>query len=208
MNNRVLLSIFILSHLFLVFFAKELLETNDVIFNSLSENLTFEQIEDVIAFKRHWGWIFYLFIPIVLVGKILLIAGILDVGCFLFDKRIRFKRILNIVVRTEFIFLLVIIFKTLWFYFYKTEYTLEDLQFFFPLSVLNLVGYEGIKPWFVYPLQVLNLFELAYWVILAYLLDKAINDHSFKGMSIVASSYGVSLLIWVVGVMFFTLNIS
>jgi len=104
--------------------------------------------------------------------------------------------------------LLVIIFKTAWFYFFQTDYNLEDLQYFYPLSALNIVGYEGLQPWFIYPVQVFNLFELAYWVILAYLIDKELNENTVKGMSIVASSYGVSLLIWVVGVMFFTLNMS
>lgn len=76
------------------------------------------------------------------------------------------------------------------------------------MSALNIIGYEGLQPWFIYPFQVLNLFELAYWVILAYLIGKELNENTDKGMSIVVSSYGVSLLIWVVGVMFFTLNIS
>ncbi len=77
------------------------------------------------------------------------------------------------------------------------------------MSALNIIGYEGLEPWFIYPLQVLNLFELAYWFIIAFLLNKEINDtESTKGLQIVVSSYGVSLLIWVVGVMFFTLNMS
>ncbi len=65
-----------------------------------------------------------------------------------------------------------------------------------------------MQPWFIYPFQVFNLFELAYWFILAYLIGKELNENTDKGFSIVASSYGVSLLIWVVGVMFFTLNMS
>lgn len=105
--------------------------------------------------------------------------------------------------------MLVIVFKTAWFYFLQTDYNLEDLQYFYPLSALNIVGYEGLQPWFIYPFQILNLFELAYWLILAYLIGEEINDtESTKGLQIVASSYGISLLIWVIGVMFFTLNIS
>ncbi|WP_296344452.1 hypothetical protein [Winogradskyella sp.] len=140
--------------------------------------------------------------------KILIIATILDLGCFIFNKKIKFKKIFNIVVKAEFIFLLVIIFKTAWFYFFQTNYTLEDLQYFYPLSAINIVGYEGIDAWWVYPLQVLNLFELAYWLVLGYLLGKALNSNFDKGISIVASSYGVALLIWVVGIMFFTLSAS
>jgi hypothetical protein len=70
------------------------------------------------------------------------------------------------------------------------------------------VGYEGILTWFIYPFQVINLFEFAYWFILASLISKELKTTTSKGFSIVASSYGVALLIWVVGVMFFTLNMS
>ncbi|AUS06532.1 hypothetical protein [Pseudotamlana carrageenivorans] len=76
------------------------------------------------------------------------------------------------------------------------------------LSALNIIGYEGLQTWFIYPFQVLNLFELAYWFILAFLIGKEIHENTDKGMAIVASSYGIGLLIWVVGVMFITLNMS
>lgn len=148
----------------------------------------------------------FLFFTII---KVSIISTILDVGCFFFGKEIKYKKLFNIVVKAEFIFLLVIVFKTAWFYFLQTDYNLEDLQYFYPLSALNIVGYEGLQPWFIYPFQILNLFELAYWLILAYLIGEEINDtESTKGLQIVASSYGISLLIWVIGVMFFTLNIS
>ena len=70
---------------------------------------------------------------------------------------------------------------------------MEDLQYFYPLYALSIIGYEGLQPWFVYPFQVLNLFELAYWFILAYLLGKELESTTDKGLSIVASSYGVGL---------------
>lgn len=77
--------------------------------------------------------------------------------------------------------MLVIVFKIAWFYFFQLNYTLEDIQYFYPFSALNIVGYEGLQPWFVYPIQVLNLFELAYWFILAYLIGTySYFDFSFK----------------------------
>tara|TARA_R110002033_G_C3777237_1_gene228893 strand:- start:345 stop:635 length:291 start_codon:yes stop_codon:yes gene_type:complete len=51
-------------------------------------------------------------------------------------------------------------------------------------------------------------FEVAYWLILAYLLGKELNITLNKGLNIIASSYGVGLIIWVVAVMFFILNMS
>lgn len=92
---------------------------------------------------------------------------------------------------------------------FQTNYTLEDLQYFYPLSALNIVGYKGLESWFIYPLQVLNLFELAYWLLLAYFIGKLAFTEKDKGkpmdlgFKIVASSYGSALLLWVVVVMFY-----
>ena len=198
----------IISTFIISFFLEELLDFNNIYRSSLAERLTFEQIENVIVFQNKWKWIKYFIIPIFLLIKTGLIAFVLDAGCFFFNKEVKYKQLFNIVVKAEFVFLLVIIFKTLWFYVFQQDYTLEDLQYFYPLSAINITGYEGLQPWFVYPLQVLNLFELAYWGILAYLLGKTLKISTNKGLSIVAGSYGVGLLIWVVAVMFLTLNVT
>lgn len=190
------------------YFSKEILNTDKLVINSLLEQLTNEKIEEVLSARDKWQWISYIILPLILLLKVSIIAAILDAGCFFFNKDIKYKTLFNIVVKAEFIFLLVIICKTLWFYVFQQNYTLEDLQYFYPLSAINITGYDNLKPWFVYPLQMLNLFEVAYWFILAYLLGKEFKEDIYKGLTIVASSYGVGLVIWVVAVMFFTLNMS
>ena len=190
------------------YISSKILTSEELVILSLSESFTFEQINDIIGFQEKWEWLGYALVPLLLLLKTSIISAILDAGCFFFDKEIKYKKLFNIAVKAEFVFLLVIVFKTAWFYFFQTDYNLEDLQYFYPLSALNIIGYEGLQPWFIYPFQVLNLFELAYWLVLAYLIGKELNENTDKGFSIVASSYGVSLLIWAVGVMFFTLNMS
>lgn len=188
--------------------SNKLLNSNKLLVDSLIEQFPTDQVQELLTFQQKWEWLTYVILPLLLLLKIAIITAILDLGCFLFNKEIKYKKLFNIVVKAEFIFLLAIIIKTAWFYFYQTNYTLEDLQYFYPFSALSLIGHEGLQPWFVYPFQVLNLFELAYWFILAYLLGKELESTTDKGLSIVASSYGVGLLIWVVGVMFLTLNMS
>ena len=56
-------------------------------------------------------------------------------------------------LKAEFIFLLPMVFKTAWFYFFKKDYTLEELQNYMPLSLESLFGYENFEPWYIYPLQ-------------------------------------------------------
>tara|TARA_B110000503_G_scaffold137127_1_gene220780 strand:- start:911 stop:1537 length:627 start_codon:yes stop_codon:yes gene_type:complete len=208
MKKKYTFFILIILYLLLSILSKYILNTEKLIVNNLSDFLTQNQIDTIIDNRKSWSWLSYALLPLLLLLKVSIIASILDVGCFFFEKEIKYKRLFNIVTQAEFVFILVIIFKTTWFYSFQTNYTLEDLQTFYPLSALNIVGSQGLKTWFIYPFQVLNLFEVAYWFVLAYLIGKEINDTTEKGLSIVASSYGVGLLIWVVGVMFLTLNMS
>lgn len=208
-NNNLIIFIFLsILIILLTTLSKNILNFEEILANSLSYQLTKEQIYDILNLRDEWKWIEYVTTPILLLIKISIISAVLDAGCFFFEKEIKYKKLFNIVLKAEFVFLLVIIFKTIWFYFFKTNYVLEDIQNFFPFSLLNIIGYKDLETWFIYPFQVINLFEAVYWLVLAFLIGKEINDTTKKGLSIVASSYGIGLLIWVVGVMFFTLNMN
>jgi hypothetical protein len=208
MKNTTLFIVLVVCTIAIGYGSKTLLDTDTLLLNSLAEQLTQEQLEQTLNQQSKWQWVGYAIIPILLLLKISITAAIIDVGCFFFDKEIKYKTVFNIVVKAEFVFLLVIVFKTVWFYVFQQDYGLNDLQNFYPLSALNITGYNGLETWFIYPFQVLNLFEIAYWFILAYLLGKKLHIKTEKSLNIIASSYGVSLVIWVVGVMFLTLNMS
>ncbi len=193
--------------LIITFLSKFILNTDELLFNSLSEQLTKNQINEALIFNEKWQWVSYIFIPILLFIKIGLISSVLYMGLFFFNQQISYKNLFTTVTKAEFIFIGAGILKLIWFSF-QEQYTLQDVQYFFPLSALSIVGHEGLSPWFLYPFQTLNLFELAYWLVLAYLIGKQIKISTDKALKIVASSYGSSLLIWIVAVMFFTLNAS
>ena len=129
----------------------------------------------------------------------------LYIWLFFNNKDIKFKELFLVVVKAEFIFLVVGIIKLVYLA-SSSDLTFEDIQYYQPLSALSIVGYDEIAAWFIYPLQILNLFELAYWILLAYLLARQVQvtvDNAFK---VVLGSYGSALVIWVVFIMFLTLN--
>lgn len=184
------------------------MKIDELLANSLYEIFTEQKVEEILT-NPNRSWLSFVIIPFFLLLKITTVSLLLDFGFFLFRKDVRFKNLVTIVIYSEFIFIIVIIVSIFWFFYIKTDYTLEDIQYFYPLSALSLIGYEEIEPWFIYPLQVLNLFEIAYWFTLAYLISKELNDTvSTIGLQIVASSYGIGLLIWVITIMFLTLSIS
>ncbi|WP_430408585.1 hypothetical protein [Kordia sp.] len=184
------------------------LGTETLLVNSLADIYTQEQLAQTLAFQNKWQWVGYVATPLLLLLKISIIALVLDAGMFFFDKQLKYKYIFSAVVKAEFVFLLVIIVKTAWLYLLVPNYTFEDVQYFYPLSALSIVGYQGIEAWFMYPLQTLNVFEIAYWFLLAYFIGKQLKISYGKRFAIVASSYGVALVIWVVGIVFLTLHVS
>ncbi len=171
MKNYQFLLLTLLTVVF-TFLSKELLNTDGLVANSLAEQLTSEQLNKVLNFNEKWQWVGYALIPIFLLIKIAIIAAVIDIGCFFLNKEIKYKRLFYLVTKAEFIFLLVIVFKTAWFYVFQQDYDLDDLQYFYPLSALNIIGYQGLEAWFIYPMQVINVFELAYWFLLALLIGK------------------------------------
>lgn len=190
-------------------FTNVLLDFKGLLYNSLSEQFSAKQIKHIFELQDKWRWVWYPMFSILLLIKTSLIASALYIGTFFFSKTpVTFKQLWAIVVSAEFVFLLVPVFKIVWFYFFQTHYKLKDIQYFYPLSALNIVGYKDLEPWFIYPFQMLNLFELAYWLILAYYIGKATQTNMDNGLKIVAYSYGPALLLWVVTIMFFTLNYS
>ena len=201
--------IFSISLILLSEITNKALDFKGLLYNSLAEKLTNKQIQHFFEFQEKWQWVGYAIVPIMVLIKTSLIASALYIGTFFFSRvAVTFKQLWGFVLTAEFVFLLVPVFKIVWFYFFQTNYKLEDIQYFYPLSALNIVGYKDLEPWFVYPFQTLNLFELAYWLILAYYIGKATQTSMDKGLKIVAYSYGLALLLWVVTIMFFTLNYS
>ncbi len=111
---------------------KYALKIDLLIYNSLSDKLTQDQIKGIINIQEKWQWISYVAIPLLFLLKIYLIASVLFIGTFFFSKiNLTFKQLKNVVIKSEFIFLIVSFTKVVWFYFFQTNYTLEDIQFFF-----------------------------------------------------------------------------
>jgi hypothetical protein len=185
------------------------LDLKVLLYNSLSEQLTPKQLSHYFEFQDKWRWVSYILIFIFIVVKTIVITSILYVGIFVFNKTTRsFKELWIIAIDSEFIFLLVPVCKIIWFYFFQTDYKLTDIQYFFPLSTINITGYENISPWYIYPLQTINVFEFAYIIYLSYQIGHLTKTNADTGLKIVSFSYLPALFLWVTMVMFFTLNFS
>jgi len=209
-NNFWLLLVITISLILLAFIYNYYLDSRELLYNFYSNQLTKEQIEKLIAKQKEWAWIGYISIPAMILLRSNLVAICLTIGAFFYDmeRKTPFKHFFRIALIGEFVLIFVGLVKLLYFLFVKTDYTLQDLQQYYPLSYINFLDIEKLQPWLIYPLQTINLFELAYFLVLVYGLNKLLKNKYWKSFEITVVSYGTGLVIWIGLVMFLTLNIS
>ncbi len=209
-NNFSLFFLLLVFNLLIVFFTNYLLNTEDLLINFYSEQLAKDQLEQLLENQQKWAWLGYAILPLLILIRVSLVSFCLSIGLFLYDieNKIQFKQFFRIALVGEFVLVFVGVFKLIYFYFFKIEFTLQELQQFYPLSYINFLDVENLEPWLVYPLQTINLFEIMYFFVLVYGMHKLLKNNYWKSFEITAASYGTGLLIWLGLVMFLTLNIS
>jgi len=114
-----------------------------------------------------------------------------------------------VAIVAEFIFLVPALLKIFWLAFFRTDYSLLDIQLFYPLSALSLFDEAAVQQnqsWLVYPLQTFNLFEVAYWLLLAKGVSEVIKKDFTESFELVMASYGTGLVLWIVTIMFITVT--
>jgi len=206
-KNYIVLTIF---HFLIILLTKHFLNIKELVYGLYKEQFTSYQIVKIVEFENKWFWLSYAIIPLIVLIRITLVSLCLSIGVFFYDmdRKTPFNQFLRIALIGEFVLIFVGLIKLLYFLFIKTDYTLQDLQQYYPLSYINFLEIEKIQPWLVYPLQTINLFELAYFLVLVFGINKLLKNKFWKSFEITAVSYGTGLVIWIGLVMFLTLNIS
>lgn len=211
-RNRFITMLFflLLCSVFLVaaYLSKNLFLTEKIYFNAYSGQLSFNEINKLIKFRDSWGWLGFALIPVFYLFKFIFTTVAIYTGVFFLDLKYSFKKLFQIAMVAEVVFLVPVVLKILWFAFIQTDFTLEEFTSFYPLSLQNIFLDVQIEPWFLYPLQVVNVFEVGYWFVLAAGISMAFKEDFNKSLSLVIKSYGLGLLLWITLIVFLTLNFS
>lgn len=191
----------------ITFTINELFLTYNVYYKLFGENMAIDRIAKMIELSRKWQWIGYIVASVLILIRVSFTASCIYIGSFIGNLNIRFKELFKVALLADFVFVLAGITKLLMLIFVKEVSTLEDIQFQ-PLSLLELFGKGAVDPILVYPYSLISVFELLYWLALAWLLSGVVNKSFGRSLKTVAVSYGSGLLLWVLFVMFITLNLS
>ena len=203
-----LISIYIL----LIILNRIYIQTDSKMFDFLAKDYPSSVVQNYMESQKKWWWVSYAATPVLIGIKVLLVAFCLNFVKIVSEKleNVRFRDILTVVLIAEFVFIIAGFYKFLNFYLIDTDYTLETLQTYYPLSLINFKEAISTEKWLAYPLQLCNLFELFYWGILAWgiweLAEKKISYQ--RSLGYVALTYGLGLLFWVGVVCFLILSVS
>jgi hypothetical protein len=180
---------------------------------NLSEKYTQEIIGNILNFQHTWQWVGYVAVPVLLYISTTLIALSIYLVVWLYylnetNGKAKFSDMWRIVLFAQWSSIVAMFVKIVWFGLFRDHYSLTELQSFYPLSLINCLDIKNVASWFAYPLQLVNPFELAYWVILVIGIKKLLHRSWLKSAEMVCLSYGSLMLVWIVVVMFITLNLS
>ncbi len=190
----------------LSYWAQAFLLTDSIYYQSFGEQLSLQRFEALMEQSRKWQWIGYAITPLLYLFKLGLVALCLFTALLFAEYEVRFAQVFKVALIAEAIFLVPAFLRLLWFAEFQPSFSLEEVSQFMPLSMANLFDTATLEKWLIYPLQILNLFELLYIFFLAYGLRSILAKAFSEVLSVVLSGYGLGLLLWVALVIF--LNIS
>lgn len=178
-----------------------------IYFQTFGDQLVEERINILFKISKKWQWFGYALIPIVVLIRVGFTSICLYIGLFVVDLKIPFRDLFKVTLLADFVFVFAGLTKMVILIFFKDVSTLYDLQFQ-PLSLMELFDRESVDQLLYYPLSLVSVFELIYWLTLAWLLTEVVEKPFGSTFKTVASSYGTGLLLWVLFIMFLTVNLS
>lgn len=198
----------VLVELLILLVSQTILIDEIVFFNTYSEQLTYELSMEIFSAMRSYSWISYAITPILLLLKFSALSVLIYIGVFFSDlhKDITLGKIFKVVVLSEIVFVVASVIKMLWFILFAGNYTLDDMNFFYPLSLINLFSRSEVASYWVYPLQTINIFQVFYVLLLAFGLSRISSVKKISVDRIVLSTYVPAMAVWIAMILFLTID--
>jgi hypothetical protein len=198
----------VLANYILIWLSRNLLIDENVFYNTFSEQLTYARSMSLFENMKRFSWITYAFYPVILLVKTTLISIVLFLGIFFIsiNDKVAFCSVFKVVLIAESVFILPGLIKFIWFYFFVNGYTINDLEFFYPLSLINFFKRSEVLKVWVYPLQTVNVFHLIYILLISVGLNKVCLIGKSDSEKIMLWSYPPVVILWNVLIMFLLID--
>ena len=194
LNPWIIFGVIVLFELALSLLLKSTLLSEKVLYNSLVEQMTLEDISTFSSSIQSTAWLFVVYGVVQRVLEMVLIAVCITTGVLLFRYQISFRQVLGVVVLSFIVFTLsrVPIFFNL---FSGNVERFDDLTYIPMLSLAEWIGPDAIPQWALYPLQLLNIYQLLFVLLLVAGFNLKDNRGYFKWLALTLVTYGIGLTI-------------
>jgi len=193
-------------YLFFNWYLQTQVLTDQVYYYSLGGRVSAEKLTAFLDGQHRMSFLGYIVAPVVLLIRMTLVSFCLLTGLLLTSQKLSFKTIFTIVLFAESAFAAGILLKLLLLAFSKDVESLAQFETFAPLSLYSLTNHSAIPAWLTYPLQTLDLFQVAYCLLLAAGLRYFLRCPFKKAIGLVLSSYGVGLLCCMIAFAFYVFS--
>ncbi len=172
-----------------------------ILYNSLAEELTIEQIDAVAKIAQSYAWTNWLWAPVFILLQVLLITVCINVGTLLLRYEVKFKEIFNVVVKAYSIFAISRLVLMIGYLNTGVE-NLNDLNYLPQLSLYELMNEQMVPEWAVFPLQLVNVFQIIFILLLAFGLNLLQQRGMRRWVPLVLGTYGTGVAICTILVIF------
>ncbi|MGY6559764.1 MAG: hypothetical protein ACXIT9_10855 [Nitritalea sp.] len=168
----------------------------------IPENVLLDMLEEM----RYWNKFSILFTFLILTIKCFLMALVLYAGLFFANKHqgINLGSLFTVAVYAESIIVIGGLLKVI--LGATSDLTYSEFSLFAPLSVLSMLDISSVHPIWYYPLQLLNIFEVIYCILLVYFFSQELDFKKSDSSKVVLGSYSFSMSFWVILILFLTIN--
>jgi hypothetical protein len=181
--------------------------TKEIVYNTYAEKMTLDQVEVFFASTKKWQGTLYLFVPLGIILKITYNSFFLTVGSLFKNRFGSFESNFNVCLKAEIIFALMQLTRILFLTFSRSINTLKDINIV-PFSLQSVFYHLNNPKWIIYPMQLCNVFEVAYICFVARLISVEQNMKFTDCLFFVLSTYIPAISFWVIIVIYFTLLFS
>ena len=200
-----LFSAYALLYVAAAYLTNEFVLTESLLEKDWSKTFDLDRVAGMLEHRRRWALIGYGAVPLTLSLKMLFASLCIATGCAVAGWSVRFRDVFRTAVDAEIVFATAALIHLVWSLFGQEFSSLSEYAGFYPLSALHFVSIDSSKLWMAYPLKTLNAFEIVYIGALSLGMERVLRQPAPRVFALVASSYGIGLLLLVAAVTFLSL---
>lgn len=207
-DKRIFFVVLCLTYVLVMDLFQNMVLSDSMYYEAWGQQLAQERIERMLELNKKWAWVGFVLMPIFMLVRMCFTTLCLLSAAILQDIKIGFRRIFQIVLLAEVVYLIPAVISLVYFLLIASSYTLEDVQSFDYYSLRALVGKGSIPIWLTYAFASLNIFEVVYWCVLAMGFALALRRTWSEMFGLVLSGYGTGLLLWIVTITFLLVSLA